>query len=261
MTSYVFLADESGNVTQEAGISDEVGPSRYLCMGGVLIPSDSLSEVHLALDGVARKFKKKNKLHATDISHVQKVFLAREVLGLKFPMFGVVSDKHTLGGFKNLSGGKAQDYYNRTALYLLSLLGVFLNSSNISGDDVAIVFEERTHDYGRFKNYVRRVKSRPTGDFVDGIPYISPDLISSKRKEDEHGFAIPDLIAHAVFSAFDRNRNNFGITEARYLSEMMPAFCEKGVAKRFYPIQREKMRDVCEPTVDLMKAYGFELGS
>ncbi|MFV0384382.1 DUF3800 domain-containing protein [Paracoccus sp. (in: a-proteobacteria)] len=260
MTSYVFYADESGNVTQEPGISDEVGPSRYLSMGGCLIKKSELRATNDVLDRIREKFRKKNNLHATDLSHVQKLYLIGEIIKIGMPFFGVVSDKNTLRGFKEKSEGNPQDYYNRTALYLLSLLGRYLKKSGIDCSGVEIVFEERTHDYKRLGRYIRAVQRKPTGDGVDGITRVSANNIRAQSKNNEHLFAIPDILAHGIFSAFDRNRNNFGITECRYLQEMMQGFCHNGQAERFHLIKSERMQDICDPTIKLMAEYGLKIG-
>lgn len=259
MPKYFFFADESGHVTQEPGISDDIGSSRYLSMGGVLISENDVEAMRVLLDSVQKEFKKSKKVHATEISHVQKVHLIRKIREKGNPFFGVVSDKQTLRGFKTLSDGAPQDYYNRTALYLLSLLGRHLHQNAISKSDVTILFEKRTHDYERFRNYVRIVARRPTGDGVDGIPFVDPNSIGVAKKDAEHLLAVPDIIAHAIFSAFDRNRNNFGITESRYLAEMMPAFCEGNNPTRFHLIQAKRINDVCEPTQLLLGSYGIKI--
>lgn len=258
MRQYKFLADESGHVTQEPGISDEIGPSRYLSMGGCLIESSRLQDLRKMLDQIRSKFKKSKNLHATDISHVQKLYLIREFMRLGVPCFGVVSDKSTLRGFKEKSGGNSQDYYNRTALYLLSNLGRYLQNNKIDGEAVEIIFEQRSHDYQRFRNYVSKVQRNPSGDEVLGVTQIVANKITTVTKDEEHALAIPDMLAHAIFSAFDRNRNNFGITEPRYLDELMDSFCDSGQASRFHLIQIERIRDVCTPTAQLMKKHGFE---
>jgi hypothetical protein len=75
MTKHYFFVDESGHVTQEAGISDMVGPSRYLSMGGFLLNETELEAVDKKLDEIRELFKKKKNLHATELSHVQKNLL------------------------------------------------------------------------------------------------------------------------------------------------------------------------------------------
>lgn len=258
--SYIFFVDESGNVTQESGISDEVGPSRYMSMGGFLVHESDLKSVGELLDELRDRFRKKKNLHATELSHVQKIHLIRELNGIEPKLFGVVSDKSTLRGFKKKSEGSPQDYYNRTALYVLSLLGRYLRSQNIDGKNVRIIFERRDHDYRRLQNYVRRVKQTPDGDEVDGIEEITPSRISSAPKEEHHQFAVPDLVAHSIFSAFDRNRNNFKITEPRYLDEMMGSFLGADGFARLHLIQADRMKNVCEPTVQMLASYGLKVG-
>jgi len=259
--NYVCFLDESGNVTQEAGISDEVGPSQYMSMGACLVREDELEAFSDLLEEIKGKFKKRKNLHATDLSHVQKIHLARELVKLNARLFGVVSDKTTLRGFKAKSDGAPQDYYNRTALYILSLVGRYLREKDIDGKDVKIIFEHRDHDYQRLRNYIGVVKRKPSGDEVKGIQEIDHQQIGSDLKSDCHHFAIPDLVAHSIFSAFDRNRNNFGITEIRYLSELMPSFIDDCGFCGLHLIQPNRMKEVCEPTTSFLNEYGFELGA
>ncbi|MCW2301680.1 hypothetical protein M2324_000059 [Rhodovulum sulfidophilum] len=254
---FTFFADESGHVTQEPGISDEVGPSQYLCMGGALIPKARESEVAERFDEIQRKFKKKKFLHAADINHVQKIYLIREILALDIDVFGIVSDKNTLGGFRTRSRGNPQQYYNRTALYLLNILGRHLRDRNIPRDAVEIVFERREHDYEQLQRYIKKVAGNPTGDDVDSIPHISASSIKARKKEDSHIFSVPDIIAHAVFSAFDRNRNNFGITESRYLRELLTSSLHESSGLELYLIQSSKMKNICQPTSDLLREHGM----
>lgn len=257
MTSYYFFVDESGHVTQQAGISDATGPSRYLSMGGFLLSMSQLEAVDKKLDAIREQFKKKKNLHATELSHVQKIHFARELKEINPILFGVVSDKKTLRGFKSKSDGDPQDYYNRTALYLLSLLGRYMRSNKLSGSDVEIIFEHREHDYQRLRNYLKAVQRKPSGDEVDGIQEINSNLVRSEGKNDRHQFAVPDLLAHSIFSAFDRNRNNFAITECRYLAELFPYLSEEEKVTRFYLIQHKRMNDICEPTQRLLTKNGL----
>lgn len=226
-------------------------------MGGCLIEDDALGATRAKLNEIRNSFRKNKNIHASEISHVQKVHLIRELKSLSLPFFGVISDKRTLRGFREKSGGNPQDYYNRTALYLLSKLGVHLARKGIPGRNVRIIFEERSHDYKRFTNYLCKVSRNPTGDGVQGIASIHPYNLSTAKKDDEHLLAVPDIIAHALFAAFDRNRNNFKITEVRYMQEMMEAFCEADKPVRLQLIQPERVQSICSPTSKLLDAYGI----
>jgi hypothetical protein len=127
----------------------------------------------------------------------------------------------------------------------------------MSGFDVEIIFEHREHDYKRLRRYLRRVQSNPSGDEVDGIQEIDVNLLNSENKNSRHHFAIPDLVAHSIFCAFDRNRNNFAITECRYLAELFPYFLENENIARFYLIQPKRMNDICKPTKRLLSDHGL----
>ncbi|WP_289043184.1 hypothetical protein, partial [uncultured Aliiroseovarius sp.] len=98
------------------------------------------------------------------------------------------------------------------------------------------------------------------GSSVSGIEEIDPSLIRDEPKDAFHQFAVPDLIAHSIFSAFDRNRNNFKITEARYLAEMMHRFSDENHSNTFLLIQPDRMHDICEPTISLLNDYGHKVG-
>ena len=93
MPRFVFLADESGHVTQEPGLSDLIGPSQYLCMAGCLIDLAHCDSIRIALGNLRDEFRKSKNLHATELSHVQKIHLIRKLLELEIPQFGVLSDK------------------------------------------------------------------------------------------------------------------------------------------------------------------------
>lgn len=248
MTEFLFYADESGHVTQDPGASDSSGPSRFLTFGGCLVRRAEVSAIDAALTELRAEFSKKKNLHATELSHVQKIYAIRRILKLNVQLFAVISDKKTLRGFKAYSERDSQKYYNRTALYLLSRLGSYLLGIGIRSEEVQILFEARHHDYARFRNYVSKTQRNPTGDEVEGIQGISAALIGTADKDREPKLFLADLVAHAAFCAFDRNRKNFSITEVRYLRELADGFCEDDLCERLRIIQSDKVKDLCPET-------------
>lgn len=139
-------------------------------------------------------------------------------------MFGVVSNKLTLGGYAPQIGQDSNKFYNKCSEYLLEKLGGFLIEENIGPESVSIIFEERNHDYSALLSYIKKVRENPLHPEAKKLSAINPFSISFEKKQKEKCFFLSDFGAHALYSCFNKSRHNFEIPETRYLQELRNVF-------------------------------------
>ena len=96
---YTLYVDESG----QSGIKNirtpsKRGASRYMTLGGVLVPETEKLEIRRMLSELAKEFGKQD-LHCSRLNHNQLVKYARGVARTRVLIFGVISLKSTLRGY------------------------------------------------------------------------------------------------------------------------------------------------------------------
>ena len=194
-----------------------------MTMGAALIPNDSLQNVRDTLEQI-RTVMGKKEIHCSELNHYQKLFLIREIHKHKKRLFGVISFKETLGGYKGAIDGNSKLYYNKCAQYLLERVGWFMEVSGIPPENLDIIFEKGNFDYGRMKNLLRKCQRNPAHSMTARLRYIKVDNISVKTKLEEPLLQMADLVAHALYKCVDKQDKNHFITEPRYLRELSPRF-------------------------------------
>lgn len=194
-----------------------------MTMGAALIINESHQAVRETLERVRNDIGKK-ELHCSELNHYQKLFLIREISRHKKRLFGVISYKETLGGYKDTIEGSSKSYYNKCAQYLLERVGWVMEANNIPPENLDIVFEKGNFDYERMKVLLRKCQQKPAHPMTARLKHIQVSNIAVKTKGEEPLLQMADLVAHALYKCVDKQDKNHFIAEPRYLRELSPRF-------------------------------------
>jgi hypothetical protein len=220
----VFI-DESG----EAGIakvrSDVAqGASPYFVLGAAVFqPASEINAKRILLD-VKNAISKKSWKHATQLDHAEKVLLARRFSEIQGRYFAVVSNKSTLGEYKDLIESDPQKFYNKCLKYLLELICRYLQGSNVQPDQLSVVLERRNHDYDAMYRYLTRVKENPIYPESRSLSILNVFGISHIEKGNEELLEYADFVSHAVYQLTNKSSANYCIPEPRYFQELSKRF-------------------------------------
>lgn len=224
---YTLFVDESGDQDLERYRTDqrEFGSDPFLVFGAALIPTASLDEVRAKLNDVLKTIESK-ALHCTDLSHLKRAYFARQVAEMQVLLFGVVSKKETVGEYQELIEGekKRQDYYNKCAVYLLERVGQFMSTYDYSSDQLSVVFEKKTHDYQRMRNFVGTIRNTPFDKRAKFLERVDPLSIQAEAKKDEALLSLADLTAFSIYQSVTQTKTNYMLPEQRYLKELKDKF-------------------------------------
>lgn len=258
--------DESG----EAGIAkvrteNTNGASPYFVMGAVVCPPAAEDIAKKVFSDFCSQIGKTAWKHATELTHSEKVYLARELGKLPVRYFAIISNKATLNDYKDEIENSAHKFYNKCAQYLLEVICAYLGPRMQSPDDMNIVFEERNHDYGAMLRLLIKVKDNPIQPQSRALKYLNPFSITARPKGDTEMLEIADFVAHAVFQCANKSIHNFHIPEPRYLKEIWPRFAPDDSGKvlgvGLKPIHRLEQLKLEPEVVDMIKSCRAELPS
>ncbi|HRK42783.1 MAG TPA: DUF3800 domain-containing protein [Gemmobacter sp.] len=227
----VFI-DESG----EPGLtnvrtSDTPGASPYFVLAAVVAQRATEVNAKSVLRAFKSKITKQSWRHATQLSHAEKVYFAREAASFNARYFAVISNKATLDEYKDAIDADPQKFYNKCSKYLIELVSAYLSSFGVGADEVSIVFEARNHDYDKLIRYLARVKENPIYPHSRVLSNVNPFSITAVEKGKEDMLEFADLAAHAVYQLTNRSAANFYIPESRYFSEMSRRFAADGMGR------------------------------
>jgi hypothetical protein len=217
---YTVVIDESG----EAGIKNirsegNRGASPFLTLGASIYRNANERLLFDELEKLASMFRK-NNLHCSELSHVQKLKFARDTSELPLQFFGVISKKETLESYKSRIGVSPSLFYNKCCQYVLEILGEIIQRYRINPSDVKIVFEEGNFDYEALKNFIRACQKNPIHPGAERLQYIAVENITSIPKPSLHTLALADLSAHALYKCVDQSEKNYGLVDVTYLREI-----------------------------------------
>lgn len=223
-TRFTLYIDESG----EAGIgrvrtAKSSGASPYMTLGAALIPNQSRASTEKALERIKGQIGRK-RLHCAELKHYQLLHYARSVASRKLRLFGVISRKGTLGGYKADIADDSSMYYNKCAQYLLERVCWFMEARGVPSDNVDVVFEKANINYDMMKNLIRKCQKSPRHKNTKRLSNIDVDRIVVRKKADEPLLQIADLVAHSLYKCVDKSNKNHGIPEPRYVRELGQRF-------------------------------------
>ncbi len=221
---YRVVIDESG----EAGIKKirtdtSPGASPYLTLGAAFYPIDQEEKIIRTLDE-AKKILGKDDLHCSKLDHFSKIRYIRTIKNCKFLSFGTISDKSTLGAYKNSIDEDSRKYYNKCSQYLLEQIGRMLKEHSTDPKEVEIVFEEGTFDYEKLRSLISRCQQNPIHENTKLLNFIVVKNITQRPKADLPTLTIADLLAHSLYKCVHKSSTNYQITEFRYIEELRSKF-------------------------------------
>ncbi|MBL9073099.1 DUF3800 domain-containing protein [Tabrizicola sp.] len=220
-----MFIDESG----EAGISkvrtdSSRGASPYFVLGAAVFQPASEIHARTVLAEVKNTITKKSWRHATELDHAAKVLLARRCSELHGRFFAVVSNKSTLGEYKDLIESDPQKFYNKCLKYLLELICSYLQRVRVQPDQLSVILEHRNHDYDAMYRYLSTVKENPLYEESKSLSILNVFAISPIEKGKEELLEYADFVSHAVYQLTNKSAANYGIPEPRYSQEMSKRF-------------------------------------
>lgn len=221
---FTVFIDESGEAGIEKVRSDlSGGASPYMTLGAALISNRARNSLEGDLERIASVIGKKS-LHCSQLNHFQILYFIREISKRQMRLFGVISHKETLGGYKAEIADDSTKYYNKCAQYLLERVGWFMEARKIPRENLDIVFEKANVDYDKMRNLLRACQSNPKHPVTMKLRNIDINNIKVMKKNEEPILQLADLVAHCLYKCVDRPIRYFGITEPRYLKELAPRF-------------------------------------
>lgn len=229
---FTVFIDESG----EAGIAKirdgtSRGASPYFVLGAAVFQPEAENSARQTLDAFKKKIGKTNWKHATDLGHSEKVLLARSIGNLQVRLFALISNKATLGDYKETIDSDPQKFYNKCVSYLLERVCAYLIAAGAKADEIKVTLERRNHDYDRLIRYIGKVKENPLNPASISLRILNPFSITTKAKGEEDLLEIADFVAHAVYQLGNKIPSNYEIPEPRYFQELSSRFAgdNKGV--------------------------------
>ncbi len=221
---FTVFVDESG----EAGIrnirsENSGGASPYMTLGASLISNRSRKATENTLENIRGDINKKS-LHCSQLNHYQLLHFIRVISQRKMRLFGVISRKDTLGSYKNTITDDSDKYYNKCVQYLLERVGWFMEARGIPPENLDVIFEKANVDYDKMRNLLWTCQTNPKHPATKRLENIVVSRIQVKKKNEEPLLQVADLVAHALYKAVDKQDQNFGIPEPRYISELAPHF-------------------------------------
>ncbi|UYY78664.1 DUF3800 domain-containing protein [Sphingomonas sp. R1] len=174
--------------------------------------------------GAGPSGNRQKNLHCSNLDHFQKLHFIRRLSKHKKRLFGVISYKKTLGGYKDAIDDNHKLYYNKCAQYLLERVGSFMKENDIPSNNLNIVFEEGNFDYDKLRGLLYTCQRNPKHPNTALLSHIEVENISVKAKPEEPLLQMADLVAHALYKCVDKQDKNHFISEPRYLRELSPRF-------------------------------------
>lgn len=222
--NYTLYADESGQSgIKKVKSSTTGGASRYMTMGGALVPDENREHIREALAGLAESFGRAD-LHCSKLNHNQIVKFAQTVAEFDVVLFGVISLKETLGSYKDDIEANDKKYYNKCAQYLLERVGMFLDSVRLNEDNLSVRFEYGGFNYNGLRGLIQACRRNPRYPATRFLRHVNQNSITEVAKSDEPLLQLGDLTAHALFRCVDDGPSSYGVFETRYLSELRSRF-------------------------------------
>lgn len=143
---------------------------------------------------------------------------------LHVPFFGVISNKETLGKYKDLIESGPQKFYNKCLIYLLEAVCNYLRRFNARPEDLSVVLEARNHDYDKLIRYLITVRDNPIYPESRSLVVMNPFSISTRKKGEDDCLEYADFVAHSLFQCVNKAPCNYFIPESIYYQELSRRF-------------------------------------
>lgn len=153
---YTIVIDESGDVGLKNVQPDpSVGPTQYFCMCAVFFRESNRELITSRLQAFQDK---KGRLHATNLSHFERVHLCKTIATLPIGMLGVISNKLSLLEYLSEAQKTHTHYYNKVSQYLFEQIGQVLGVYELPKEKVRILIEARTQQYSSLLSFLNSIQ-------------------------------------------------------------------------------------------------------
>ncbi|HVY23675.1 MAG TPA: DUF3800 domain-containing protein [Steroidobacteraceae bacterium] len=225
MTAASFRAyiDESGD---EGFVfkPDGTGSSRWLVLSAVIVRRENdlivvklMDEVRALLGRQPRK-----ELHFVKLNHAQRIPYARAIGKASLRTVSVMIHKPSVQEPETFQAHKHRLYRYASRL-LLERVSWLCRDHHIKGKGSGladIIFSNRGQmSYEELRGYLCKLRENSAGVNIDWN-FIDPAAVSAVQHSQMAGLQIADAVASGIFAAL--NPNQFGDTESRYLTELLP---------------------------------------
>lgn len=222
--SCIVYIDESGDAgIRKVRSNGSKGASPFFVISAAVIPKSHLESSKNCLIEVEKCIGRQWK-HATDLNHSQKVYFCRQAASLNLRMFSVISNKDTLGDYRQNIDEDPHKFYNKCTVYLLECVGQYLKGKGLFESEPDVVFENRNHNFDALRRYVSKIKDNPIHERAKLVQCFNPFGFVERAKNEEPLLKFADLVAHATYSCVNKSKANYSITETRYIREMQKRF-------------------------------------
>ncbi|WFE75172.1 hypothetical protein [Roseinatronobacter sp. S2] len=188
-------------------------------MSVVFFREENREKIETALQGLP--FLQSGK-HSKNLSHYERIFLARTIAKLPVGMVGVISNKLSLLEYLPQASSTPTHYYNKVSQYLLERVSNALSVCGISRESVSIRLEARDQQYSSLISFVKRIQTTPLDHRAASLRGLNPFSIIAVKKKDDRCFILADCASNALFSMVCRDEKRFCLPEPRYLQELAP---------------------------------------
>lgn len=222
---YTLFVDESGDAGTSK-IRSEIGggASPFMVLGGVLIEEKNRCRIDGLLSKICAALKCKT-LHCKELSHSQKLYYARAVSDLAFTSFGLISDKKTLGGYKQIKDKPPYYYYHKCVQLLLEKVCRYIRQHEIDPNLLDIAFEETgALKLNKLQSYIFLCGHKPKWEQSKILTILDTSNFHVRKKNDESLLQLADLIANSLYQCVNKSDSNFQIPETRYIHELRRRF-------------------------------------
>lgn len=220
--SFRVYIDESGDegfVFKDRGR----GSSRWLVLSAVVTRRENDAVVVKLMDDVRELLERprRQQLHFVNLAHAQRIAYAREIGKTRLRTVSVMIHKPSIVDPEVFQAQKHQ-LYRYACRLLLERVSWLCRDSRIRerGDGTAeIIFSNRGQmSYNDLRDYLRRLRDNPRVNIEWSA--IDPDQVRAVQHSQMAGLQVADAVASSAFAAI--NPNQFGDTESRYLTHLLP---------------------------------------
>lgn len=214
MPNYNCYIDESGDEGFAQGATD------WFVLAGVIVDKNQDLEASHAIDEIRKVLNKPpdRPLHWKEIRrHEQRKFITQVIGGKELTIVAVGVNKRELTDTEKLKQSPALYLY--ASRFLLERVSWFVSAN---GGRVDVTFEHRGNlSYEELEAYIDSLMWDPRNQIRPVIDGISP-----KPKLQVKMLQVADVVAGAVYSAFQRDR--FGNVEPSYIFNLKHRFYRRG---------------------------------
>lgn len=199
------------------------GSSRWLVLSAVVTRREHDAVAVELMDTVRKLLERpqRKQLHFVKLTHAQRIAYAREIGKARLRTVSVMIYKPSINDPEIFQAQKHQ-LYRYACRLLLERVSWLCRDARIrdQGDGTAeIIFSNRGQmSYDDLRSYLCRLRDNPRVNIEWSV--VDPARVRAIQHAQMAGLQVADAVASGAFAAV--NPNQFGDTESRYLTELLP---------------------------------------